>query len=82
MKLSRFAGRHEQGAGRGEPQAKILRSPYEPARLLSVGDHAIVAIAEKPFPSGDGKRQNALKLVVPGLVGNVHAACKQREAAG
>jgi hypothetical protein len=46
--------------------------------LFSVGDHTIVTEAEQAFPSSDGKRQNALKLVVPGLVGNVHAACKQR----
>src|SRR5580765_582186 len=49
--------RHEQGAARGEPQAKILRSPYAPARLSPVGDYAIVTEAEQAFPSSDGKRQ-------------------------
>src|SRR5882672_5280500 len=73
--------RHEQGAARGEPAGENPALSLRAARLSPVGDHAIVTIAEQTFPSGNSKRQNALKLVVTGLVCHIHAACKQREAA-
>src|SRR5438270_2478228 len=52
--------------------------------LLSraLGDDAIVAEAEQPFPSCNGKGHNALQLVVAGAMGNVHARGQQAEAAG
>jgi len=47
----------------------------------SIRDHPIIPKAQQAFPSGNGEGHDALKLVVPGLVGHIHSAREQRKAA-